>query len=113
VNIGPASDAPFGNELAFLDFLVNNEIAHIAFGDAIARQQGRAISAILPIGNPKESPDWLNDHWNRHSEECALLGIAVPDLSGVDLSNESQYLDWMLLHCQVHQQQNLALGITT
>jgi len=113
VNLGPSADAPFGDELAFLDFLGQNEIAHINYGDVIARQQGRAISAILPIGNPMESPDWLNDHWQRHSEECALLGISVPDLSGVDLSNETQYLDWMLTHSQLHKQQNLSLGITT
>lgn len=112
MNIGASVDAPFGNDEAFLDFLGQNEIAHVAFGDALARR-GHLVSTPPPIGNPKETSDWLNDHWQRHRDECATLGIAVPDLSVVDLEQEDQYLDWMLLHANLHARQNLALGITS
>ena len=112
VNISPAADAPFGNEEAFLDFLGANEIAHIAFGAALARL-GYVVSAPPPLGNPLESEDWLNDHWQRHKDECAIFGVSVPDLSAADLTDESQYSDWMTLHTNLHSAQNAALGITS
>ena len=112
MNIDNSADSPFGNEESFLDFLGQNEIAHIAFGAALARR-GYQVSSPPPIGNPQEHPDWLNDHWLRHRDECATLGIEVPDLSVVDLKQEDQYLDWMLLHADLHQQENVALGITS
>ena len=112
MNISPLVDSPFGDREAFLDFLGANEIAHIAFSSALTRR-GHIVSAIPPIGNPMETPDWLNAHWQRHRDECSTLGIAVPDLSVVDLHDEHQYLDWMILHGQLHRQQNEALGITT
>jgi len=112
MNISNAVDAPFGDQESFLDFLGQNEIAHVAFGTALARL-GHIIASPPPIGNPNESHDWLNDHWHRHRDECVTLGIAVPDLSSVDLQDEEQYRDWMLLHGELHTQQNKALGITT
>ena len=113
MNLGISADVPFGNREAFDDFLLQNEVAHISYGSNLVRQKNIVISAILPVGNPLDHTDWLNDHWRRHAEECLPLGIAVPDLSVVDLKEETQYLDWMLLHSQLHQQQNKALGITT
>ena len=113
VNLGISADVPFGNKDSFDDFLLQNEIAHISYGSNLARQKGIVISAILPVGNPIDHNDWLNDHWRRHAEECQTLGIAVPDLSVVDLKDETQYLDWMMLHAQLHQQQNQKLGIKT
>ena len=105
-----SADAPFGNEEAFLDFLGQNEIAHQAYGTALARI-GHLVSTVPPIGNPMETPDWLNDHWQRHRDECSPLGLEVPDLSVVELRQEDQYLDWMLLHADLHRQQNNSLGI--
>lgn len=112
MNIAPACDAPFGNEEAFLEFLGANEVAHIAIGSALARE-GHLVSSPPPMGNPEETPDWLLDHWQRHRDECAPLGIPVPDLSTVDFSDEFQYYDWMLQHKNLHQNQNAALGITS
>ena len=112
VNIGPAADTPFDDEQGFLSFLGDNEIAHIAFASRLA-QLGVVITNIIPVGSPYDDTNWMFDHWARHQEECSHLGIAVPDLSVVDLNNEAQYLDWMELHGQLHELQNTALGIRT
>ena len=112
MNLKPAADAPFGDEDAFLDFLGQNEIAHVSIGSALARL-GYVVSSPPPIGNPNETHDWLLDHWQRHRDECVPLGIPVPDLSSVDLQQEEQYLDWMQQHGDLHAQQNLRLGITS
>lgn len=112
MNLNMSADTPFGNDEAFLDFLGQNEIAHITYGRFLA-DRAYLVSALPPLGNPLETPDWLADHWQRHTDECTTLGISVPDLSVVDLRNEEQYLDWMLLHAQLHEAQNLALGITS
>ena len=110
MNIAISADTPFGNSEAFLDFLGQNELAHQSIGAALARR-GYLVSSPPPIGNPLETTDWLADHWQRHRDECAPLGIGVPDLSVVDLRQEDQYKDWMLLHGQLHTQQNSVLGI--
>jgi hypothetical protein len=44
-------------------------------------------------------------------DECASLGIAVPDLASVDLEDKNDYQEWMAQHSQLHQQQNIKLGI--
>ena len=112
MNLGPAADTPFEDKQVFLSFLGYNEIAHINFAAKLA-QKGVVITNVIPVGSPYEDTNWMFDHWARHQEECSHLGIAVPDLSVVDLNNEEQYLDWMQLHGQLHQFQNLALGITS
>ena len=91
---------------------MQNEISHTAYSMALQRR-GHIVSTPPPIGNPKETRDWLNDHWQRHRDECSTLGIAVPDLSIVDFTKEDQYEDWMLLHGNLHEQQNSKLGITS
>lgn len=112
MNLDASADIPFEDEEGFMDFLGQNEIAHAGFAQALA-QRGYVVSWPQPFGNPGEFPDWLNDHWQRHIDECSTLGIAVPDISSVDLKDKEQYLDWMLLHAQLHDLQNTALGITT
>ena len=112
MNIGPAADTPFGDDTGFLDFLGLNELAHQSFADALARR-GRPVAPPPPSGHPLETPDWLNDHWQRHRDECSSLGIPVPDLASVDLRDEAQYRDWMNLHGDLHAQQNESLGITS
>ena len=111
VNLLPASDAPFGNEEAFMDFLGQNEISHQGIADALARNLGSTVAPLPTVDGPSVSEDWLNDHWQRHISECLPLGIIVPDLSSVDLKNENEYLDWMSLHGALHVLQNAALGI--
>jgi hypothetical protein len=110
MNIEAAANAQFGDEDAFLDFLGQNEIAHQTIGAALARD-GHIVSSPPPIGNPLETKDWLNDHWQRHRDECKPLGISVPDLSVADLKVEEQFSDWMILHSDLHSQENAALGI--
>ena len=112
MNIDLAADAPFENNEAFLDFLGQNEFAHLTFGRYLA-QTGYVVTATPPLGNPKETVDWFADHYQRHVDECSTLNIDVPDLSAVDFTQEDQYLDWMQTHSDLHDQQNAALGITS
>ena len=112
MNIGMAADTPFGDRNGFLDFLLQNEVAHIAFQTALA-QRGVTISTVLPVGNPMEHGSWMFDHWQRHIEESSSLGIAVPDLSGYNLHDAEQYADWMYQHGDLHRAQNEKLGITS
>ena len=112
MNLGPSADIPFEDHNGFLDFLGRNEVAHSGYAQALAAR-GYEVSAPQPLGDPRETPDWLNDHYQRHIDECSSLNIAVPDLSSVDLKQKDQYLDWMLLHAELHDLQNLALGITS
>jgi hypothetical protein len=112
VNIGPASEAPFGDDESFLDFLGQNELSHISIGKALALN-GYILTSAPPIGNPLETSDWMLDHWQRHREECLPLGIPVPDLSTANLRDEVEYEDWMQLHAILHEQENSLLGITS
>ena len=107
-----SADAPFGEEGAFDEFIGLNEIAH----QTIARflqKFGIQISRIPLTQSPIGNSEWLLDHWTLHKAEGKALGIAVPDLSAVDFTDEQQYLDWMRSHAALHELENLALGIYT
>ena len=106
------ADAPFGNQEAFNDFLGQHDLAHTTIASTMARK-GSVLNVVPLADTPVDNKDWLLDHYSTHVEIGRYIGQSVPDISSVDLKNEEQYLDWMLLHAQLHEQINAALGIYT
>lgn len=108
-----AADAPFEDKYSLLCFLGDHEIAHRGITAGL-QQGGAVVTMSLPITEGAlVNSDWMLGHYQVHREIGSILGQTVPDLSGYDLSNESQYHDWMELHGQLHEQINAALGITS
>ena len=114
MNLDIASDNPFDDESAFVDFLGQNEIAHQQINEHIVK------SGLIPMvfdisSNPKENPNWLQDHYQLHLNEFDILKLGVdslPDISVVDFKDREQYEDWMQTHASIHDAVNQALGIT-
>lgn len=113
MNLTPSSFAEFDDDDAFLVFLGDHEIAHQQFVEKLSIQ-GFSITSLPLIESPKDSPQWLQDHYSIHLEIAAAINQQdLPDLSSVDLNQEGQYLDWMQLHAYTHDEINTILGINT
>ena len=113
MNLDLASDNPFDDKDAFIDFLGMNEVSHQQICEFMQRK-GLNPAEVSMHGDPTENETWLQDHYQQHLIEFNLLGLSdLPDLSVVDLSNKEQYLDWMQLHSAVHDLVNATLGITS
>lgn len=115
MNLDIASDNPYDDKDAFVDFLGQNEIAHQQINEFMLRAGLSPLNFSL-TSNPQENPNWLADHYQLHINEFNLLNLGadnLPDLSVVDFTDQGQYLDWMQDHAAVHDYVNQVLGITT
>jgi hypothetical protein len=105
------ADVPFGNAIAWRDFLQRHAMSHKMVSDAIFRKTGSRIQTVIypDEGNVQ---NWLQSNNNAHQEEYDLLGIGGGgDLSGVDLSDQQAYNAWMAQHAMAHQITQNALGL--
>lgn len=103
-------DTKFGDADAFKDFLFNNSQAHRAVATKL-EGLGKSIDSypLTEMGNPH---DWLAVHDDMHQQEFNALGLTgLPSLADFDLSNESEYNDFMYLHAASHAAVNNALGL--
>lgn len=106
------ADTPFEDEAAYAEFLGANEIAHQTISAALQRL-GKLVPRVPLAESPLDSSAWLLDHWLLHLAEGAALGLSVPDLSDVDMSDSLQFQTWMRAHSALHSAENLSLGIFT
>jgi len=105
------TDVRFGDDEAWQAFDMIHGITHQTTYQAMLAQN--LIPMYLDMfGFPqKDNANYLLDHWQIHQSNARLLGLTIPDLSSVDLTDESQYQDWLKFHATVHLNENAALGI--
>ena len=100
------------DEAAWLDFMGAHEIRHKVIADAVAAA-GKQTQSFPLADHSKADPQWLYDHYQMHIGLTVALGLPPPpDLASMDLENHSQFSDWLLLHSQVHDLVDAALGLT-
>ena len=126
----------YGDEDAVKQFTTAHYFTHDAEAGAIAKQFGRNITTFNVSGDSAqeswialmrrelEEPDyrlldWLEAHNENHQQMLAAitanLGISVDipvDLSLANFADDAQLYEWMTLHQQVHQFEQVALKLT-
>jgi hypothetical protein len=105
------ADAKFGDPDAMKDFLFANSLAHHDVA-AILMQRGQSIDS-KPLTDMGNVQDWLQVHADIHQQELAYLGISdAPNIGEVDLTVESEYINWMQEHALLHLYVQQALGLS-
>lgn len=60
-----------------------------------------------------DNTEYLLAHYAAHQSNAHLLNLpSIPDISQVNMADESDFNNWMQLHAIIHQAENAALGIT-
>lgn len=111
MNIAVWTDTPFDDADAFLDF----QLAHVLAHDRIAQvlYSGSGFYQTYPLYDENHGDaGWKLDHQTEHESIFTLLQMdGLPDLTTVDFDKRDEFENWMLLHQQVHERINNALGI--
>lgn len=106
-------DIPFNSPDAWGAFQIAHGLTHQTVYEALLKRN--LIPLYYPLMDfPREdNKPYLLDHWETHRSNAQLLGLSdVPDLATVDLSDPSQFDDWLQVHALVHRNENLALGLS-
>jgi hypothetical protein len=111
MNLSPFSDLPFCDEESWDDYQLAHGMAHQKIYDVLYSQSKFFLYHPL-FDTPLHDRNWLLDHQQEHQSHFLLLGLTgMPDLITVNFENENEFLDWHLLHAQVHTLINSKLGI--
>lgn len=113
MNISPFSDIIFGDDEGWEAFELAHGMSHQKIYDVLYSQSKFFLYHPL-FDTPLSDHNWLLDHQQEHQSHYVLFGLTgLPDLITVDFSRENEFLDWLLLHAQVHTRINTAAGITS
>ncbi|MBA0084031.1 MAG: hypothetical protein HRJ53_03460 [Acidobacteria bacterium Pan2503] len=125
----------FGDADAVRQFVVAHYFTHEAEATALAAQFGRSpgtfnVSGMNIVdewigvmdGTIEETPralnDWLEAHNDNHQSMAEIMGTSVANITGpvdlsiADFSNAEQLYEWLTLHQQMHQFEQVALKLT-
>lgn len=67
--------------------------------------------AVLDPLDPQKPDDWLQNHQIMHQQVNALLGISGYNLLVVDMTDPSQFSNWVFLNADEHMKMANILGI--
>ena len=97
--------------MEWLDFSFHNISEHRRIADAIQATYSQTVPvlAIDPIPVPYD--DWLEKHYEMHSQAADITGTVNYDLRDVDFSSPGDLQSWIQLHYQQHLDLNRALGL--
>ncbi len=111
LNIGAFIDFDPIDKDAWSQFNLIHMLAHQNEYQAML-DQGYPMS-LHPLDHDLDDEDnWLGLNYTEHVSQYDVLGLSgLPDLSNVNLQDESQFHDWMLLHYQVHLKVDQTLGL--
>lgn len=118
MSLGQLSTAPTTpdevTELAFANMDEHRKVAMAIATSATYQNQNLLVRPLdpIPVDDPKQMEDWLNNHYDMHNAVNSVLGINGSDISTVDFTNEAQLEAWTLLHYFEHQQWQQILGTT-
>lgn len=111
MNISPWTDIPFDDDDAFRDFQLVHGLSHDRIA-AVMYGTSKFYQTYPLYDTPREDSGWKLDHQTEHQSIFTLLALTgLPDLATVDFDKQDEFENWMLLHQQVHQRINAALGI--
>lgn len=105
----------FGDEAGFAQYRQEHWYEHIQFVQ-IAQSHLKLIPDydLTSWDNTKEfARDWLTTHETVHENLRFLTGVSGVNLADVDLSNESEWYQWLDAHRVEHAALRTAFGITT
>ena len=111
MNLGPFQDVQFGDEGAFDDFRMalqinHTKIASVMFAQDLVYQTYPLISSV------RHTKDWQQLLQQELSSIFSLNNITgLPDFSGADLDEETQFQDFMQSLVAVEVRINALLGI--
>jgi hypothetical protein len=110
VNLSPYRELAFDDQDGWQEFLARHEIAHQTIAQALQRA-GKSAQRIPLTDDPRRNENWLNDHAAMHSAINKQLGLNNSDIGSQDLKIEEDFVEWMLVHCAMHESENKVLLI--
>ena len=109
------ADAPFDSDESWGAFQLQHGISHQTVYEYILRSDalGNTPTYFPLFDFPRDgNQEYLLDHNQAHLSNARLLNLpGIPDLSTYDLTDEGQFRDFMILHAQVHANEDRAIGL--
>lgn len=103
----------FGDKNAFVDFLGQHALWHVAMDHTIRAGLGAPFPS-LPLGDGPidDGDDWHAAHQAMHEGEASGLALAgPPDFTAYDLNKRDDFATWTWLHALEHVRTGTAAGI--
>ena len=107
----------FGDEAGFAQYRQEHWYEHVQF---VQLGQTAATPRLIPdydFTSWQNTTDfarsWLTSHETTHEILRSLTGVSGVNLADVDLTNESEFYQWLDAHRAEHAQLRTAFGITT
>jgi hypothetical protein len=114
MDVSPFSTFKYADKDAWHDFLLVNAAAHTNYNTAL-ELLGKTIAGypIADIGETKEAEyDWLQSHYLMHKNLAATLGLPdLPDMTDVEMHDDSEFNQWLQQHQQQHQMIDSVLNL--
>lgn len=102
-------DVPFGNKMAWQDFLFEHYLEHKQIADAIFQKYGVQIATPV-FTDESDINSWLLNNAEAHAQELQVIGLQGIVPTDVNLNDQQAYNDWMAIHAMIHQAERATLG---
>jgi hypothetical protein len=107
----------FGDDAGFAQYRQEHWYEHVQF---VQIGQGLGAPKLIPDydltswqNSSEFARSWLTTHETVHEILRAFTGVSGINLADVNLSNESEFYEWLDAHRAEHAQLRTAFGITT
>jgi hypothetical protein len=110
MNLSPAADVQYGDEVSWQAFLKDHWLAHE--GLLQASEDAGLVVENYPLADFDRQVEWLERHDLIHQELAQQWLIdPPPDLKNWDLTQESDFNDWMQAHAAEHVRISITAGV--
>jgi hypothetical protein len=112
MGIGVFCDAKFGDRGQWETFALAHFLRHETIRQSIGTAGTVAITQAKIDNITVDDLNWMLDHAQEHLDICNALALqASPYVAECDLTDSSQYANWMYFHKNEHDAFDQALGI--